>query len=82
MFTLVTLNTILLFSLFGDTVNLSVLSYLNELTKIVIVRIMVSVVSVIINLPANIEEHNNVLWKIYNEQKRQSKRLKRSFRSD
>ena len=81
MFTLVTLNTFFLFSLFGDTVNLSIVSYLNELTKIVIVRVMVSVVSVIINLPANIEEHNNVLWKIYNEQKRQSKRLKRSFRS-
>ena len=81
MITLVTLNTLFLFSMFDDTVSLSMLSYLNELTKIVIVRVMVSVVSVIINLPANIKEHNDILWKMYNEQKRQSKRLKRSYRS-
>ena len=81
MITLVTLNTLFLFSMFDGTVNLSIISYLNELTKIVIVRVMVSVVSVIINLPANIKEHNDVLWKIHNEQKRQSKRLKRSFSS-
>jgi heme exporter protein D len=82
MVTLVTLNTLFVISLFDDTVNLSVLSYLNELTKIVIIRITVSIISVIINLPANIEDHNNVLWKMYNEQKRQSKRLKRAYRSD
>lgn len=82
MVTLVTLNTLFVISMFDDTVNLSVLSYVNELTKIVIIRITVSIISVIINLPANIEDHNNVLWKMYNEQKRQSKRLKRAYRSD
>jgi heme exporter protein D len=82
MVTLVTLNTLFVISLFDDTVNLSVLSYVDELTKIVIIRITVSIISVLINLPANIEDHNNVLWKMYNEQKRQSKRLKRAYRSD
>ena len=78
---LVTLNTLLVISLFDDTVNISMLSYLDELKNIVIMRVIVSVISVIINLPNSIESHSALLWKIYNEQKRQSKRLKRSYRS-
>jgi sulfite exporter TauE/SafE len=80
-FTLVTLNTLFVFSLFDSTVNLSMLSYLNELKKLVFMRVAVSIIYVIINIQNNIEENNSVLWKIYNEQKRQSKRLKRAYRS-
>ncbi len=79
---LVTLNTLFVISLFDDTVNLSLLSYLNELKYIVIIRLLVSVISVIVNLPNSIEGNNAVLWKMYNEQKRVSKRLKQSYRSN
>ena len=79
--TLVTLNTLFVISMFDDTVNLSISSYVNELKKLVFMRVTVSIINVIVNLPANIEKHNAVLWKMYNEQKRQSKRLKRAYRS-
>jgi hypothetical protein len=75
---IVTLNTLFLVSLFDNTVNISVMSYFNELKKIVLLRVGVSIIHVILSIPKFFEEQNSLLWKMYNEQQRQSKRLKRS----
>lgn len=79
--TLTTLTTLFVISLFDDSVSMSLSSYLSELNKLIVFRVLISVISVIINIPNNIDDNTNVLWKVYNEQKRLSKRLKRTYRN-
>ncbi len=78
--TLVTLNTLFLVSLFDETININLASYFYEFTKIIFLRVGVSVISVILDLPKYLENQNSLLWKMYNEQQRQSKRLKRTYK--
>lgn len=79
--TLTTLTTLFVISLFDYSVEISLTSYLGELKQLVVLRVLISIISVVINLPNIFKEHTDVLWKIYNEQKHVSKRLKRAYHS-